>query len=44
MIAVIGAIFGTIYERTENLIVPVLVHAFYNVFLLVSSYVATTAV
>lgn len=44
MIAVIGGIFGTIYERTENLVVPVLVHAIYNVFLLVSSYVATTAV
>ena len=42
LISAIGAIFGTVYERTENLVVPVVVHATYNVVLLVTSYVATT--
>jgi membrane protease YdiL (CAAX protease family) len=43
MIAAIGTVFGTLYERTDNLAVPVLAHAVYNVILLVSSYVAITA-
>ncbi|MGM0370988.1 MAG: CPBP family intramembrane glutamic endopeptidase [Halobacteriota archaeon] len=43
LISSIGAIFGAVYERTENLFVPVLVHAIYNVILLVTSYLATTS-
>ncbi len=44
MIAVVGAVFGSLYERTDNLAVPIAVHATYNVVLLVVSYVATTSV
>lgn len=40
LIVVIGGILGTLYERTENLMVPILVHAIYNVVLLVVSYLA----
>ena len=44
LIAAVGAVFGTLYERTGNLVVPVVAHAAYNVVLLVSSYLAMTAV
>jgi len=44
MIAAIGTVFGTLYERTGNLAVPVLAHAIYNVILLVSSYLAVSSV
>ncbi|TKR25970.1 CPBP family intramembrane glutamic endopeptidase [Natronomonas salsuginis] len=40
LIAVIGAVFGALYERTGNLAVPILVHAIYNVVLLAISYLA----
>lgn len=40
LIAVIGGVFGVLYERTENLVVPVVTHAVYNVILLVASYIA----
>ena len=43
MIAAIGTVFGALYERTDNLAVPVLAHAVYNVVLLVTSYLAMTA-
>ena len=43
MIAAIGTVFGALYELTDNLAVPVLAHAVYNVILLVASYVALTA-
>lgn len=42
MISVIGSIFGILYERTDNLAVPILVHAAYNAILLLVSYAATT--
>ncbi|MEA5388530.1 type II CAAX endopeptidase family protein [Haloarculaceae archaeon H-GB11] len=41
LLAVIGAIFGTLYERTGNLAVPIVVHAAYNVVLLVTAFVAS---
>ena len=44
LIAAVGAIFGTIYELTDNLVVPVLVHGFYNAVLLLTSYLAAGAV
>lgn len=40
LIAAVGAIFGTLYELTDNLVVPVLVHGFYNAVLLLTSYLA----
>ena len=40
LIAAVGAVFGTVYERTDNLAVPILAHAAYNVTLLLVSYVA----
>ncbi|SEP31280.1 hypothetical protein SAMN04487948_1446 [Halogranum amylolyticum] len=43
MIAVVGSIFGTLYERTGNLAVPILVHATYNTILLGLSYVALSS-
>lgn len=43
MIAVIGTVFGALYEHTGNLVVPALAHAIYNVFLLVVSHLALTA-
>lgn len=43
LIAAVGTVFGALYERTGNLVVPVVAHAVYNVFLLVSSYLALTA-
>jgi hypothetical protein len=42
LIAAVGSLFGSLYEYTGNLAVPVLVHAIYNVVLLVSSYLAIT--
>lgn len=38
LIACVGAVFGVLYEYTENLAVPVAVHAIYNVLLLVTGY------
>jgi hypothetical protein len=43
LIAAVGTVFGALYERTGNLVVPVMAHAVYNVVLLVSSYRALTA-
>ena len=43
MIAVVGSIFGALYERTGNLAVPVLVHATYNTILFGLSYVALSS-
>lgn len=43
MIAAVGTVFGTLYERTGNLAAPMLAHAIYNIVLLVSSYLAMTA-
>ncbi len=40
LIVVIGGILGALYERTQNLAVPILVHAIYNFILLVPSYFA----
>ncbi len=36
----LGVILGVVYERTKNLAVPILVHAIYNVALLIPSYFA----
>jgi len=38
LIACVGAVFGALYEYTENLAVPIAVHATYNVLLLVAGY------
>ncbi|MFW6072375.1 MAG: CPBP family intramembrane glutamic endopeptidase [Thermoplasmatota archaeon] len=38
IIVIIGGILGWLYEKTENLAVPILVHAMYNFILLVPSY------
>jgi hypothetical protein len=38
MIAVVGSVFGTLYELTGNLAVPVVVHAIYNTILFGLSY------
>lgn len=38
LIAVTGSVFGVLYERTQNLAVPIVTHAGYNVTLLVVSY------
>lgn len=43
LIAVVGAVLGILYEYTDNLAVPIVVHAVYNVILLLLSYVAATA-
>ncbi|EJN57583.1 hypothetical protein HSB1_39440 [Halogranum salarium B-1] len=43
MIAVIGSIFGALYERTGNLAVPVLVHAIYNTILMGLSYIVLSS-
>ena len=40
LIVVIGGIIGYLYERTQNLAVPILIHAIYNFVLLVPSYFA----
>lgn len=39
LIAAVGAVFGALYEYTDNLAVPVATHAVYNAVLLVVSYV-----
>jgi len=44
MIAIVGSVFGILYEWTGNLMVPILVHAIYNTILLGLSYVALTSV
>jgi membrane protease YdiL (CAAX protease family) len=38
LIAAVGAVLGTVYEVTDNLAAPVVVHATYNVVLLVVAY------
>jgi hypothetical protein len=35
-----GAVLGTVYERTENLVVPIAVHGAYNAVLLVGAFLA----
>lgn len=40
IIVVTGSILGRLYERTENLAVPITVHAIYNFILLAPSYFA----
>ena len=42
MIAVVGSVFGTIYERTGNLVVPILVHGIYNAVLFSVQYAGAT--
>lgn len=44
MIAIVGSVFGILYEWTGNLMVPILVHAIYNTILLGMSYVALSSV
>jgi hypothetical protein len=44
MITVVGSIFGALYERTGNLVVPILVHATYNTILFGLSYVVLSSV
>jgi membrane protease YdiL (CAAX protease family) len=39
---VVGLVFGAIYERTENLVVPALAHAAYNASLFVLGYLELT--
>lgn len=38
LIVVVGTVFGTVYEYTGNLAVPIVTHATYNVVLLVIAY------
>lgn len=38
LIASVGAVLGALYEWTDNLAVPIAVHAVYNVILLVTAY------
>ncbi|MFO7792133.1 MAG: type II CAAX endopeptidase family protein [bacterium] len=38
LIVVIGGIMGWLYERTNNIVVPILVHGIYNFVLLVPNY------
>lgn len=40
VVTVGGAVFGIVYERTGNLLVPVVAHAAYNTTLLVMAYLA----
>ncbi len=40
VVTVASLILGGLYEKTENLIVPILVHAIYNVILLLPAYFA----
>lgn len=44
MITAVGSIFGALYEWTDNLTVPILVHAVYNTILMGLSYLALTSV
>lgn len=39
---VLGLVLGVLYEKTENLAVPILVHGFYNTILFYAAYLATT--
>jgi membrane protease YdiL (CAAX protease family) len=43
LIAAVGAVLGAVYERTGNLVVPILAHASYNVVQVMTSYLAATA-
>ncbi|MFP8955779.1 CPBP family intramembrane glutamic endopeptidase [Natrialbaceae archaeon A-CW3] len=38
LITIVGVVFGALYEYTENLTVPIAIHAIYNTVLLVSAY------
>lgn len=38
MVLVLALLLGTVYERTENLLVPALVHGFYNAAVYLSAY------
>lgn len=40
LIAGVGVIFGSIYERTNTLLVPIIAHALYNTVLFIAGYVA----
>lgn len=39
LIVVVGCVFGALYEYTDNLVVPIITHATYNVVLMVLAYV-----
>lgn len=39
LIASVGAVFGVLYERTDNLVVPIIAHAVYNVVLFSVAFV-----
>jgi membrane protease YdiL (CAAX protease family) len=41
VVAVGGAVFGVVYERTGNLVVPILAHGAYNTTLLVAAFLAS---
>ena len=41
LIAVVGAVFGVLYERTSNLVVPILAHGAYNVVLFVLAFLGS---
>jgi len=38
LIACVGTVFGTLYERTQNLVVPIVAHGVYNTILMVLSF------
>jgi membrane protease YdiL (CAAX protease family) len=40
--AALGVVLGAVYERTENLAVPILIHAGYNAILFYAAYLAAT--
>lgn len=40
LIVVVGFVFGALYEYTDNLAVPIVTHATYNVVLKVLSYLS----
>lgn len=40
--AVLGIVLGTVYELTENLVVPIVIHGFWNTMLFVVSWYAAT--
>jgi hypothetical protein len=42
VIGIVSLLWGYLYERTRNLLVPILVHGVYNAILLTLSYVAVT--
>jgi len=41
LIAIVGAVFGVLYERTSNLVVPILAHGAYNVVLFVLAFLGS---